>query len=413
MSDLLSVDDALGRILRVLTRLPVEQVPLEMAHQRVLAVDVFAPHDLPAFANSSMDGFAVRSSDVSGASPEHAIRLAVVMDIPAGALPQGEVLPGQCARIMTGAPIPPGSDAVVPVEQTDAAWQADGEATLPSTVGIREGVPTGANIRFAGADVEAGARILRAGTHIRAAEMGVLAGFGISMVDCVRQPRVAILSSGDELIAPDAPLTPGKVRDINSYTLAALVHESGGVAIRIPTAQDDLREVRARFQQAVDIQPDVILSSAGVSVGTADLIRTVLAEMGEIGFWRINLRPGKPLAFGSLRGIPFFGLPGNPVSAMVTFDVFVRPSLLQLQGADDLSQVTQAVAGEDIPSDGRQTYVRVKLVREQGNLVARTTGTQSSSAITSMAEADGLLIIPEGVRLAAAGETYSVRILRA
>ncbi|MDX2138538.1 MAG: molybdopterin molybdotransferase MoeA [Chloroflexota bacterium] len=412
MSDLLSVDEALTRILQDFQCLPAEASALESAHGRTLADDVIASHDLPPFANSSMDGYAVRSDDVRTASQDAPVRLRVAYDIPAGSTPTQPIQPGEVARIMTGAPMPPGADAVVPVEQTDTPWRAGDDVALADTVAIYKAVHSGANVRYPGEDVRAGERVLTAGTRIRAAEMGVLAGLGEARVSVVRKPRVALLSSGDELLAVDEPLAPGKIRDMNSYTLAALVTEGGGEAIRIPIARDRLEDVRSRFRQALDMQPDIVLSSAGVSAGTADLIRMVLDELGEVGFWKINLRPGKPLAYGKLDGVPFFGLPGNPVSAMVTFDVFVRPALLRLLGAPDLAQVTRALLAEDIASDGRRSYIRVRLRDEGGRLIATTTGTQSSGALSSMVLADGLLIIPEDIMLARAGETYPVRVLR-
>ncbi len=412
MSELLSVDIALDRILGDMNRLPVQETTLDGAYGRTLAEDIVARHDIPSFANSSMDGFAVRSDDVASATPESPIALTVSMDIPAGSAPDRAVRQGEAARIMTGAPIPDGADAVVPVEQTDVNWRDTAHAPLSDRVQIYKAATRGANVRYPGEDVRSGQRVLLAGTRIRPAEIGVLAGLGFAHVACVRPPRVAILSGGDELLAPDEPLAPGKIRDMNSYALAALVQENGGIPVRIPTAKDDLDDIRLRFHEALAAQPDIIISSAGVSVGTADLIRIVLEEMGSVGFWKINLRPGKPLAYGNLGGIPFFGLPGNPVSAMITFDVFVRPCLLKLLGAHDLTQTTEAMVGEDIRSDGRRTYARVKLSHENGKLVARTTGTQSSSAITSMVLADGLLIMPEGTTLATAGQTYPVRILR-
>jgi molybdopterin molybdotransferase len=405
MTDLLAVDDALTRILADFARLPAEALTLYVARGRILAADVTAPHDLPPFANSSMDGYAVRAADV--ATPA---RLRVVLDVPAGSAPDRAIGQGEAARIMTGAMLPPGADAVVPVEDTDTNWRAGDSVALADEVGILTAARVGANVRSPGEDVRAGQVVLSAGTRLGAAELGVLAGLGVANVDVVRQPRVAIVSSGDELLPPDATLLPGKIHDMNSITLAALVEDNGGIPQPLPIARDQLDEIRACFRAALALQPDIILSSAGVSVGTADLIRTVLAELGEVGFWRINLRPGKPLAYGKLGSIPFFGLPGNPVSAMVTFDVFVRPALLRLGGAADTAQTVRAFAGEDIASDGRRSYIRVRLRRDGERLIATTTGTQSSGAISSMVMADGLLIIPEGVMKATAGETYAVRV---
>lgn len=412
MADLLSVDDALTRILTNFKRLPAEKVPLAEAHLRVLAEDLIAEHDLPSFTNSSMDGYAVRAADVTAATKNSPTHLRVTMDIPAGKAPDGIIQAGEAARIMTGAAMPDGADAVVPIEDTDATWEAGDEITLPGDVGVQKVVEVGANVRLPGENIHAGDTVLYAGTRIRAAALGVLAGLGAAKVKVVRRPRVAIVSTGDELLAVDKPLEPGKLRDTNSYSLAALVTEIGAEPVRIPPARDKLDDVRKRFGEALDAKPDVILSSAGVSVGAADLVRTVLDELGKVDLWRINIRPGKPLAYGKLGKVPFFGLPGNPVSAMVTFDVFVRPALLKLLDIPDTIPTIQAVAGEDIVSDGRQSYIRVTLRRENGRPTAYATGTQSSGALLSMVLADGLLIIPEGVEMARKGESFAVRILR-
>jgi molybdopterin molybdotransferase len=254
--------------------------------------------------------------------------------------------------------------------------------------------------------------VLAAGAMLRAQEIGVLASLGCVFVPVRRQPRVAFLSTGDELVDIEAPLPPGKIRDSNGCTLTALVATHGGVPLRIPIARDSLEDVRRRFREALEQQPDLIISSAGVSVGAFDVVRTVLEEMGKVEFWRINLRPGKPLAFGHLQGIPFFGLPGNPVSAMVTFDIFVRPALYRLGNRPDQTPTVNVITGEDIRSDGRRSYLRVKLADENGQLTARLTGSQSSGVLTSMVEADGLLIVPENMTLVPAGTSLPVRLLR-
>lgn len=412
MSKLYSVDEALDHILAGINPLPPETVPLEAALGRILAEDVDAPVHVPPFANSSMDGYAIHASDLAGASRETPLRMTVSMDIPAGSTPSSALQPGTAARIMTGAPIPAGADAVIPVESTDSHWDTDDRATPPDEVQIFASVHPGDHVRSAGEDIQQGTKILLTGTELRPQEIGVLASLGITSVPVIRRPRVAILSTGNELAAPDSPLLPGQIRDSNSYTIAALVTDCGGVPLRIPTARDTVEDVRRRFREALEQQPDIILSSAGVSVGAFDVVRTVLAELGEVNFWRVNIRPGKPLAFGHLGGVPFVGLPGNPVSAMVTFDVFVRPLLLRLGGRADTTPTTTALLGEAIHSDGRRTYLRVRLTLEDGRLVAHTTGTQSSGALMSMVLADGLLIIPEDVTHAPAGAELSVRLLR-
>jgi molybdopterin molybdotransferase len=406
------VDDALDKILVEYTRLPAESVPLEQTLNRILANDVRAEQPIPAFPNSSMDGYAVRAADVAAAQADHPATLRLVMDIPAGATPTKAIGTGEAARIMTGAMLPNGADAVVPVEQTANGWRAGDNAAMPDHVNIIHGVKTGDYVRPIGEDIQAGQVVLAAGSMIRPQEIGVLAALGYAEVPVVRQPKVAILSSGDELVAVDQPLEAGKIRDTNSYTLAALIAAYGALPFRIPPARDTLEDVRMRFMEAIALKPDLIISSAGVSIGTFDVVRTVMESLGVISFWRVNLRPGKPLAYGHLQGIPFFGLPGNPVSAMVTFDVFVRPALLKLSGQPDVIRTIRAVLDESIRSDGRRSYIRVKVRRESDQWVAHTTGTQSSGALTSMVYADGLLIIPENVMLAEAGEQYPVRLLR-
>jgi molybdopterin molybdotransferase len=413
MTDLWSVDDALTRILQEVAPLPAERAALLDSLNRVLAEDIRAEVNLPPFANSSMDGYAVRAADVAGASRDHPVSLKISMDIPAGAAPERLLGQGEAARIMTGAPLPPGADAVVPVEQTDGRWTPGGHETLPSTVQIYRSAQPAENVRQIGEDIRAGHVVLAVGTLLRAPEIGVLASLGYMYVPVIRQPRVAILSTGDELVDLDQPQPPGKIRDSNSYTLAALVQTYHGFPIRLPIARDNLEDVRRRFHEALEQHPDLILSSAGVSVGAFDVVRAVLDELGKIEFWRINLRPGKPLAYGSIQSVPFFGLPGNPVSAMVTFDIFVRPVLCRMGSRAEHTPTIDVITGEDIRSDGRRSYLRVKLTpHENGQLIAHLTGTQSSGVLTSMVQADGLLIVPEGLTLVPAGSPLPVRLLR-
>jgi molybdopterin molybdotransferase len=410
---LLTVDEVLQHILSRIAALPAEEVPTPQSLGRTLAEDIVASTNIPPFANSSMDGYAVRAADVATASPESPARLPVVMDISAGAAPGHAVGPREAARIMTGAPMPEGADAVIPVEQTDDRWTSDGDAPLPEQVTVYRAARPWQHVRPAGEDVRAGQTILHAGTALRPQDIGVLVSSGQVQVPVYRQPRVVVLATGDELVDLDEPLTPGKIRNSNSYVLAGLVSSYGGVPIRLPAARDTLDDVRRRFAEALSRQPDLIVSSAGVSVGTRDVVRTVVDELGHVDLWRVNLRPGKPLAFGHVRDVPFFGLPGNPVSAMVTFDIFVRPALLKQTGSDPYAvEMATAVLAEDMRSDGRRSYLRVRLSREGDDLIARTTGTQSSGALLSMVLADGLLIIPEGVKEAPAGSRYPVRLLR-
>lgn len=413
LTQLLNVDHAIEHILSQLTPLAAETLPLEQSLNRILADDIIANVNLPPFANSAMDGYAVLSSDLSTASRDKPTMLRVVMDIPAGYAPQSPIHAGEAARIMTGAPIPDGADAVVPVEQTDSDWSNPEGTSLPDQVQIYARVQPNDNIRPIGENIQLGQTVINKRTRIGAAEMGMLAALGCATVTVFRQPRIAILSTGDELVGVDEPLKPGQIRDVNGYTLTALVRSAGGIPIRLPIARDNLDAVRKLFRDALAHQPDMIVSSAGVSVGAADMIRTVLDELGEVRFWRINIRPGKPLAFGHVQDVPFFGLPGNPVSAMVTFAVLVRPAINYLASNHDSSKIIKAVTDEDITSDGRRSYLRVTLERSTGKPVAHLTGTQSSGALISMVLADGLLIVPEDIQLVPAGTELSVLLLRA
>lgn len=411
-NDLLSVEEALDRILPDFAPLPAEQIALESALDRILATDIIAEVSLPPFANSSMDGFAVRSGDIADAAADRPVQLMLVEDIPAGKVPQRRVEQGQAARIMTGAQMPDGADTVVPVEATDQQFRGGDAGALPEMVTVFKSSRAGDYVRPVGEDIRAGEVVLRAGTQLSPAAIGMLAALGYPFVPVTGKPRVAILSTGDELIEPDEPLTPGKIRNSNSYTIAALVQAYGGIAMRFPTARDTLDDVRRIFSDAVAAHPHLILSSAGVSVGAFDLVRTVMDELGSIGFWRVNVRPGKPLAYGRLGGIPFFGLPGNPVSAMVTFDLFVRPVLMRLANKPDAYPTITVTNGETFRSDGRRSYIRVTLKRNGDAIVAYPTGTQSSGALMSMVLADGLMIVPEGMKEVPEGTELSVRVLR-
>lgn len=412
MSELLNVDKALSRILSTIHLLDTEKVHILDALGRVAAEDVRSDSNLPPFANSAMDGYAVIADDIHSASKDSPIELQVVMDIPAGSTPTGKLQAGTAARIMTGAPVPEGANAVIPVEDTADTWEKGAIPPLAKSVKILRSTSLNDNIRQIGENIKINEIVITAGTSIRPAEIGMLAAIGCAEITVTRKPRVLILTTGDELLDIDQPLSFGKIRDSNSYTLAALVNQAGGTAIRLPIVRDNLSDIRKLYQNALEQKPDMILSSAGVSVGTADLVKSVMEEMGEIGFWRINLRPGKPLAFGNIEGIPFFGLPGNPVSAMVTFEVFVRPSLAKMANLPYHAGTIGAVTGEDMKSDGRRSYVRVKLRKDNNRLIATETGTQSSGALMSMVLADGLLVIPEDMIHVPAGTELQVHLLR-
>lgn len=400
---LLSVEEARTRILSRLQPVQSESLALEECARRVLAADIAATHDLPLFDNSSMDGFAVRAADVVDATPASPRPLSVVADIPAGSHPGVTLLPGQAARIMTGAPLPAGADAVVPVEETDFHERAPG-APLPRVVQVYRAVRRGDSVRTRGMDVQAGQIILRARQPLRPPDLGLLAMLGIAQVQVYRRPRVALLSSGDELLPVQAALEPGKVRDANTYTLSAAIQEAGATVLRLGIAADRQEAVEALLENAAAQKVDLILSSAGVSVGAFDFVKSVVEAQGKLTFWRVNMRPGKPLAFGEYRGIPFIGLPGNPVSAFVGFEVFVRPALEKLGGLNLTVRPRLRVRlAEAVESDGRESYLRAEIREENGVLTARLTGHQGSGNLLSLVQGNALLIIPPGVKSLAAG----------
>ena len=408
---LLSVDQARERILSQLHPVTTEKRDLAECASRVLARDIAASTDLPPFDNSSMDGFAVRAVDVANATDASPQRLSVVADIPAGSAPLIFLAPGQAARIMTGAQIPDGADAIVPVEETDFVSR-DAGSPPPGQVLILTAAKPGANIRTSGMDIKTGEIVLQKGRRLQAQDLGLLAMLGVAKVEVHRKPRVALLSSGDELVGVDAPLEPGKIRDSNSYVLAALIESAHAEALRLGVANDTRESVEALFEQAAAQKVDMIISSAGVSVGAFDFIKDVVDSNGRMDFWRVNMRPGKPLAFGEYRGIPFIGLPGNPVSAFVGFEVFVRAALGRLGG--ELNGGRHAVrvrTVEEINSDGRESYLRAIVEEKNGVLSAKLTGHQGSGNLRSLVQANALLIISAGVKCVPAGQEVHAWLL--
>ena len=414
MSDLpqmLSVAEARARILDHFQPLGSENVPIAECAGRILAVDIAAAHDLPPFSNSSMDGYAVRLEEVGAATPLHPMRMPVSADIPAGAGLPAPLVPGTVARIMTGAPMPAGADAVVPVEDTDDSHARAG-GSPPGQEEIRTAPAAGANVRPAGQDVRNGQTVLRAGTVLSPAAVGMLAAVGASQVPVFARPLLAVFSTGDELRRVDESLGPGQIRDTNSYTLAAAAAHYGARVMRLEIARDRLGDVQARLAEACESGAQLILSSAGVSVGAYDVVKAAVEAEGALSFWRVRMRPGKPLAFGHVRGVPFFGLPGNPVSALVGFEVFVRPALLKLAGRRHLAKLEiSAELLEQLDSDGRESYLRVIVQRRGTGYVAHPAGNQGSAVMSSLVRANGLLVLPEGVTTARPGEHFNVWLL--
>ncbi len=395
---MLSVQEAQQKILSHFSPLAKTQVPLAEAAGRILAEPICSETDLPAFNNSSVDGFAVFAADVSPASREQPKTLKVVADLPAGSAANVIISPGQAARIMTGAPLPTGVDAVVMVEDTDFNQRAPGEAA-PRNVTIYKSVSRGENVRKQGTDIKRGKQILPSSRILQAQDIGMLATLGVAKVPVYRKPKVALISSGDELLPVEAALKPGKIHDSNTYMLEALAQKAGCEVLRLGVAADRYEAVKELLDEAVEAHPDVIISSAGVSVGAFDFVKEVVESAGTLNFWKVNMRPGKPLAFGEYHGIPLIGLPGNPVSAFVGFLIFVQPALERLSGAGSGSKAqVRVVLAEGIESDGRESYLRAIVTRQNGVYLARLTGHQGSGNLFSLVQANALLIIPSGVK---------------
>lgn len=400
----LSVAAALELVLDGFEVLPAETVPILEGLNRVLAEDVMARDSLPPFANSAMDGYAVRAADVAGAGAERAVRLDVVADIAAGAPSAVALTRGTAARIMTGAPMPEGADAVVPVEATNEPWREAGR-TVPEVIEIYQAAREGDHVRYPGEDVQAGTKVLAKGHILRPQEMGVLASLGVSQVAVVRRPRIGLLATGDELVAVEEPLQPGKIRNSNSYAQTAQIMNLGAAPVSLGIARDSEEDVRARLQQGLDAGVDLFVSTAGVSVGAYDVVKAVLEAEGNVGFWRVRMRPGKPLAFGSYHGVPYLGLPGNPVSAMVSFERFARPAILKMAGHRTLQRPTVAVRiSSAVRSEGRETYARALVTRNaDGVYEASFAPSQGSHVMMSLVQANALVIIPENAGEVEAG----------
>jgi molybdopterin molybdotransferase len=404
-----SVAEAVARIVEGIAPLAVESVGLGEALGRVLAADVRSPITLPHWANSAMDGYAVRGVDIAGARAESPVTLPVLETIAAGAFPTRALGAGEATRIMTGAPIPEGADTVVRVEDTDAGL---------TEVQVRNDRDREKNIRRRGEDLTEGTIALPVGMPLGAAQIGVLASIGQASVAVHRRPRVAILGSGDELVDLDHfdEVRAGrKIVSSNAYTLDALVRLNGGIPIALGHAADTREAMRALFERALTERPDLIVTSAGVSVGEFDHTRAALEEMGaQMALWRVRMRPGAPVGFGTIAGIPWLGLPGNPVSVMVTFELFVRPTIRRMLGHTRLHRRSVAVTLEEpVRIGAKLTHFLRAIVTTQpdGSLTARLTGPQGSGILTSMSLANALLVIPEDRPEVSAGERLSALLL--
>jgi molybdopterin molybdotransferase len=401
---MISVEEALTRILAEIHPLNITRMPLADTLGLVLAEDVIAEEDIPPFDNSAMDGFALLSKDSrprNGNPP----RLRVTGGIAAGYVANHAVEEGSAMRIMTGAPVPPGADTVIQVELT----RNDGPES--EWVEILQEVAPGNNIRPAGEDMRKGQKALQRGTEIGPWEIGILATLGRANVPVIRRPRVAILSTGDEIVDVGEQLQPGKIRNSNGYLLEAAVRRAGAEAHRLGVARDSVESLREKLTEAITY--DLILTSGGVSVGDFDYVKDVMQEQGQMNFWRINMRPGKPVAFGRIGDVPLLGLPGNPVSTAVTFELFGLPLIRKMLGHSRLVKPQiDVVVEEDIHERAtRRHYIRAYVEWRDGRFVARTTGNQGSHIMTSLRNANALLIIPEGGVTLNAGDTAKAMML--
>lgn len=402
---MLSVEDARDLVMRRISRLEPEEVDVLDSLGCVLAVDIVSDIDVAPFDNSAMDGYAVRAADTQGASDDAPVVLAVVDHIAAGSMPQAVVGRGQASRIMTGAPVPAGADAIVMVEHTDGLEAAGGTG---GTVAIKRSATAGDHIRLAGEDVKAGETVLHAGEVVNPASVGLMAALGAARVSVYRRPRVAIVSTGDELVGISEKPGPGKIRNSNSYSLAAQVLAAGGIPCMLGIARDNAADTRALLSRAGEF--DLMITTGGVSMGDFDVVKDVLAEIGELDFWKVAMRPGAPQTYGTVAGTPFFGLPGNPTSTMVGFELFVRPAIRTMRGFATLDRPrVPAVLAEDVrKKSDRRYFLRGVLERvdvsDQGIAYSvRLSGRQSSAMLTAMHHADCLISLPENESAFAAG----------
>jgi molybdopterin molybdotransferase len=413
----ISVEEALERILSYVPVLEAVDVPILGALGQALAEDVRSDIDIPPLDNTAMDGYAVRASDTHGASEASPVELRVVGELAAGYVFDGEVTAGTALRIMTGAPMPRGADAIVPFEETDEpTGRAFGSfAKSRDRVGVLKAAEAGANVRRAAEDVQRGQVILQKGAALHPAQIGVLASLGKATVRVHRRPIVAILSTGDEVRDPGQALAPGQIYDSNAYSIAAMVEANGGIARRLGIAQDTVEALTAKLRDGLDA--DMLVTSAGVSRGDYDVVKDVLAKEGEIDFWTVRMRPGKPLAFGAFasggRRVPHIGLPGNPVSSMVSFELFGRPAIYKMLGRGDWERPrVRAIAEEEIANtDARRVYARAIVSERDGRRYAALTGPQGSGILTSMAVANALAIVPEDVPLIRPGDDVECVVL--
>ncbi len=400
---MIPVEEAVATILSNINVLGKERVCIKESLYRILAEDIYAPYNIPLADNSAVDGYALKASDISGSSKDKPSRLEILGTVAAGSLSGFAVEKGKAIRIMTGACVPEGADTVVMKE--DAAEEG-------SCVLIFADVAAGGNIRRAGEDVKEGSLLFKTGSRLKPAHIGVLASIKRSVISVYQRPRVAIMSTGDELIDVDGKMQKGKIVSSNSYSLAALVAEKGALPVVLEIAADNKESLKKCLSEGLNA--DILISSGGVSVGDYDYVKDVLKESGtEMKFWKVAMRPGQPLAFGVINGKPVFGLPGNPVSVMISFEQFVTPSVRKMSGMKNLfRQTVEAIIEEDVTTKkGKKYFLRARLFVKDGTNYVTTTGPQGSGILMSMAEANSLIIISEDRDIVPKGDTVLVQVL--
>jgi len=410
----ISVEEALEEILSYFAVLEPEEKPILDCLGQVLAEDIYSAIDIPPLDNSAMDGFAVRAADTCGACESSPKVLTVIDEVAAGSLAGREVEPGTAIRIMTGAPLPNGADSVVRFEDSDEVVRKSSGGNL-SQIGILCQAREGLNVRCRGEDITGNSLTLRKETIMHPSEIGILASLGYSTVLVIRRPIVSVLATGDELVNVGQPLSPGKIYNSNSYSIAAQVLRYGGLPKILGIGRDSVCSLNEKLDAGLD--SDMLITSGGVSLGDYDVVKNVLAERGEIALWTVCMKPGKPSAFGVIKNgekrIPHLGLPGNPVSSMITFEQFARPAILKMLGKKNFAKPwVQAIIEDDVRNaDGRRIFARVIVVKRGEQYYAHLTGPQGSGILTSMARANGLAVIPENTKGVKAGDIVKVQML--
>ena len=400
---MISVEKALKTILASARLMGTEKINILDAQRRAIAENIYAGRDIPSVDNSAMDGYALRAADTRGATPKKPVWFKIIEEIPAGKIPRKKLRSKEAARIMTGAIIPGGADAVIRQENT----RREGNLVAVLTPVARK-----TDIRFAGEDVRKGELVIHKNSVMGAAQIGMLAALGKKSALVYKKPRVAIMATGDELVDIDTNPSPGKIVNSNSYSLATLVDDCGGVPVILGITRDNKSALKQKFSTA--LKNDVIISSGGVSVGDYDLVKDIMVNMGNsMYFWQVAMRPGKPLAFGAIKGVPLFGLPGNPVSTMVSFEQFVRPYLLKIQGHRNIFRpVLKAISVENLEKKaGVKNFLRAIVKREKDKYIVKTTGNQGSGILKSMVTANALIILGVKETKIKKGDKVTVQLL--